>query len=287
MSHLFYYDGFLINKNKYLASTLLEQLELGEKSSTFEKINKIDKDYTLEDFHFSLKTQIRFLCLNTIETLFELIFALYPNFDPTSYNDKIVIERIVVSSNQKLISFIQSFQDSENVSNLLDRIIENQYSVAHHLFYFNLENTLNYPNELDKDKSIKNIKYALNVLANEISDRDEYNAFKHADRIFPYIKSIIIKPELSDESFTLTSENSLTYFTKPKDESSGYGIKVKQVDHYSDYGKILLTSKLLENIISPRKYYFGSRSKFPDVHRFDEDMVSMLLTWKGKPKNES
>lgn len=287
MSHIFFYDGFLINKAKYLSSTLMEQFELGENSPSFEKLHKIDNDYTLKDYQFALKTQIRFLCLQSIETLFELIFGVYPNFDPPSYNDKIIIERILASNNQKLVAFINNFQSAETLDELLDRIIENNYSVADHIFYFNLNSKFKYPPDLNKEESIKNIKYGLNMLAHEISDRDEYNAFKHGDRIFPYIKNIIIEHESLEEPLTLSSENSLTFFHKSHDDNTGYGIRVKQVNIQNDYGKILLTSKFVENIVSPRKYFFGSKAKFPDIHRFDNDILFKLLDWDNNRKNES
>jgi len=281
MSYKFFYDGFLINKNKYIASTLLEQLEIGEESSTFRKLNKSDRDHTLKDYEFALKTQIRFLCLLSIESLFELIQALIPNENPTSFNDKLIIEQILSSHNNILHSFMSGFISINDSNIILDRIIQNDYSVGHHIFYFNIDGSMKYPDDLIIKDSLQNIKLALSALSSEMNDRNELNAFKHGDRIFPYLKGIIFQNLKTGEMLPLEFGNSLTFFSKSKDPSNGYGINLNSINPYADYGKIVLVNKLLECIISPRKYYFVDKSTLPNTHKFDKEAIDKLLSLKG------
>ena len=165
---------------------------------------------------FILQADLRQNYFHSIETFFEFFFAFLPKKEKIPDNKNVL--RALVKSNWK-----QNYKKIEHIANgnlkltFLDEIVEfleHKVSVGQYLFYagtFSKEKFNSDFQNMVKD-SIESIKKIIKVLANDFSNRDEYNAYKHTMRVFPNFKSIhILNAESMKESVNFDLSNSASY----------------------------------------------------------------------------
>lgn len=229
-----------------------------------------------DDVKKTLKIQIRVLYYQSIETLFELIFA---------------IERVLKNKNQRqglwyTLSNSPYKQNYNRISRKEFAFLDEKYviedvqknrlevSLAHYIFFFNFE--LN-ENVLE---SIKAINLALKIFARDFTDRDEYNAFKHSMRVFPTLKAVKLTPRkeaLSKE--ILEMKESVSYLKMLDKDSPKTTLISKSLDVNRDYNLALLSSRMISNIIGSRRSVKLKKPEF--IYFFTEQEIKDL----SKPSN--
>ncbi len=221
-------------------------------------------------FKRSIALDIHFLGFQAIETLFELLFALY-------YKDNrylwITISNSDWKSNYKKVKKIAKGDFSMlKLDELVDVQIgtdKQKIDKIRWLFYY-LSYETNQKIEWEKNTDI--IKKVLSVLAQEFTDRDSYNAYKHSLRLYSGRSGIRITPDQHPtlSFFSSSSENGITYLSKKKnneDEEYEYSSiqKVTElIDIERDHSRNLVVGELIYNMITSRQPIMGKNSK--DTH---------------------
>lgn len=219
----------------------------------------------------SLKIQLRAMYYQSIETLFELIFALerilnsnvqrsglWYNLSKSPYREN--FKRI----SKKEFAFLDRNYTIEDVQKN-----ELTVSLAHYIFFFNFK--------LDPKviESIKAIKLALKIFARDFSDRDEYNAFKHSIRVFPTLKSVRLTPKQESPSKDILEMKDSISYLKMKDKNSKKVTLIsKSLDVIRDYNLALLSSRMISNIICTRRSVKFNRPEF--IYFFDCKEIESL-----------
>lgn len=268
-----FYRNYPADFHIYLVTLLKNIIDNPNNFSVLLKgIESINED----DVKKTLKIQIRVLYYQSIETLFELIFA---------------IERVLKNKNQRqgfwyTLSNSPYKQNYNRIStkefSFLDEkyIIEDvkknrlEVSLAHYIFFFNFEF-----NETVLE-SIKAIHSALKVFAKDFTDRDEYNAFKHSMRVFPTMKSVKLTPgreALYKE--TLEMKESVSYLKMMDKNSPKTKLISKSLDANRDYNLALLSSRMISNIIGSRRSVKFKKPEF--IYFFTDQEIKDL----SKPSN--
>lgn len=275
MTHALFYNGFLIHKNLHIASVLMEQLDQGEQSVAVIKQKKASKYFDFNSYELALKTQIRGLSLNSIDTLFEILFALKPEMKPFELKfDKDIVRRILNSNQKKFNEFIADTALEIDRLSWLDAEMESGFTVGEYLFYFGVSKKLK--EEINIDECVSNIKICLNSLAKYLVDKSELNAFKHGDRIFPLLKGLIMVNNKTGDGHEVDFGDGFTYFRKDYQDSKKTIVQFVKANRLSDYQRILLVSQLIENMIDTRRYVFGDKTQASKINIFSEQLMSNL-----------
>jgi hypothetical protein len=226
----------------------------------------------------SLRLEIRATYFQAIETLFEFIFSLEPR-------ENVIDNRRIWyflstsrwrDNNERIARIAKSdtsFLDREITAGKMLTVPFIQY-----LFYFDVTN----PSMLHAVRaSFDPIKKFLVAFAQEFSDRDEYNAFKHALRILPAVQNVQIgsygptKPIV-----TLNMSNSMTYLIQ---ERNAISFRTKPLDTVRDLRMGQACAYLISNIVLSRRAHFA-RNLEVNLHTFSEASFSSAndrnVSWK-------
>jgi hypothetical protein len=242
-----------------------------------------DKDGNLEalggnekEFHLMLKYELHFTYYHQAEALFELIFALekviseskyvwleMSNFKPGDmkrFAKK--VSRLAEGSNELKAKKI-SLTDGSEIS-----------------FYEWLIFDVFVPEiEIDKDRidlSTEKVNDIIKFTAKDLSEKNEYNAFKHGMRVLHLFSNFSIKDQERNKfavNFDLT--NSFTHIIFPKGDEEK-GIKkgdvqavTKGYNPKQDLLKIKLITFLMGAIIEIRKNRFFGKGKVVEFLEYD------------------
>jgi hypothetical protein len=195
----------------------------------------------------TLKIELHFSYLHLIETLFEFIFAV----DETRDDD--LWQALADSDGHKNYKRIDRIADGDTSE--LDRSLPRQRNgepcVISHLQYALYHHwTMNMPEE-EWIKNLNKIKQVLIKFANDFKDRNAYNAYKHAFRLFQTMKSVEFG---KDPKFTIDLSDSFT-FVPPKEK---WKHVIENHDYRRDHKMAMLAFEMLSNIIETRRgKYFG------------------------------
>ncbi len=134
-----------------------------------------------------------------------------------------------------------------------------------YLFYFGVTNS----SMLDSVRSsFDPVKKFLVAFAQEFSDRDEYNAFKHALRILPTMQKLEMGPKGAEKPVvTLDMSNSMTYLVE---EDEALSFRTKPFDTVRDMRMGLVCSYLISNIVRSRRAHFAKILE-GHLHTFSEE----------------
>jgi hypothetical protein len=258
-----FFSGYLIDHFLYKQFTLFNALEKLPilKSQVLDGLDEIDE----AEYIKTLRLEIRATYFQAIETLFELVFSLEPR-------GKVIDNRHIwyfLSTSQwrKNYERIESIAAADTA--FLDREITASKTLkvpfVQYLFYFSLTN----PSMLDAVRaSFEPIKKFLVAFAAEFSDRDEYNAFKHALRILPMMQKVEIGPHGSEKPIvTLDMSNSMTYLVE---EGESISFRTKPLDTVRDMRMGLVCSYLISNIVRSRRAHFA-KNLDGHLHTFSEE----------------
>lgn len=214
------------------------------------------------DYIGSLRAELRATCFAAIETLFELVFALAPKDGVV--NDRSLWYSISTSDWRNNLKSIEGIA-SGNVE-LLDTVLrpyskrnngsDDGVTYGQHLFYFGLENDEKLKPHLLE--GLESLKRFLTLIAQEYSNRDEYNALKHSMRIFPMLGEfrVGLSPELADSHLLIDGTGSMSYLVGEK--GGGVSVHTVPMDTERDFRLTVTCSQLIGNIINTRRRLFVS-----------------------------
>ena len=234
-------------------------------SSILKDIEKFENEfipnvsgYKREDYKTVLITEIRQTYYHTIETLFELIFALLP--DSGNFYDNIIQYRLSNSNWRKNYNCIEKIAENIKELEFLDSKVkisqDTEVTKGHYLFYYgvNKENQKIEKGLIESiPHSLIHIKKGIQYLAKDFTQREEYNSYKHGLRLVPALKNIYLfdkKTRTEVGKFDLS--NSMTFMTiDKKDESITY--TTKNIDTWRDIEFSKFALYLISNIINLRR----------------------------------
>ncbi|GFZ84342.1 hypothetical protein GCM10011531_13790 [Aquaticitalea lipolytica] len=255
-----YLKEFHLVKAINLKKAIAESDQLDIEIKKFELYNNLTKNTK-----FILQADLRQNYFHSIETFFEFFFAFLPNNDNIPDNT-LILKKLVKSDWRKNYKRIEDIASEKLKLNFLDRIIEfngNKISIGHYMFYLGVFSKEKFPEEIFKsiEKSIDAVKYGIIEIAKDFSNRDEYNAYKHALRIFPSFEAIyLLDAETKEVGMKWDISNSLSFQTydEKKNKTS---IKTKLFDSERDFRMTHFCSNMIYNIISFREIVFCNNSK--------------------------
>jgi len=153
-------------------------------------------DYNKENYFKTLKSSIRITYFHSIETLFELIFALEQGIrsEVNEHQDELILQRLAKSDYR--INFERINRIANNDQDELKKWDEEfifksmgkPISLIRYIFYYIISPdniTLDKVNWDKMDPSLNSIKKTLILLAKDFADRKEYNAYNMDLEYYP------------------------------------------------------------------------------------------------------
>ncbi len=217
--------------------------------------------FVKEDFQRVLKGEIRQTLYHSIETLFELIFALLPKYK-NQLEDVNILANLSSSDWRANNKRIEEISENDNGLDFLDATMNvnaQTISLARYLFYYGvLPDNQSIPKAyLDSiDSSIESIKYGLKIVAKEFIERNEYNSYKHGLRIIPILSKFYLgNPETKETLAEWDLKDSMTYLHFPRDKNSNVEIEMITVAFNTnrDLGLCIFCAHLIANLILLRR----------------------------------
>lgn len=272
----FLLDFFILKSATY--KNVLDNLDLLEA-----QVLKDVTDYSREDYRKTLKGSIRFTYFHSIETLFEIIFAIERGIRYVSEEnqDQLILHRLSkseFSKNFERIRLIGQRSDVEQ-SKLWDKIyfksVDREIPILQYIFYYLLDakNSDITPEEWRLlGPSLETISNTLSVLAKDFSDRDEYNAYKHGLRIIPLASRFaLFESQNRDAIKDMDFSDSMTFV---KEVDNEIRFITKAFDTERDFKMTAIASQFIENIISIRRGVYFDTKAF--VRFFQKDLVEEI-----------
>ncbi len=195
----------------------------------------------------SLKIEMHFSYLHLIETLFEFIFAV------DEARDDDLWQALADSEGHKNYKKIDRIADGDTSE--LDRLLPRERNgepceIPHLQYAFYHHWTMDIPED-EWAQNLNNIKQVLIKFAADFKDRDAYNAYKHAFRLFQTLNYVEFGKE---QMFTIDLNDSFT-FVPPKEKWKHI---IENHDYQRDHKMAMLAFEMLSNIIETRRgKYFG------------------------------
>lgn len=290
-----FYKGFQLNYFDYKQISNKHLLELPD-----EEVSKLIKPVLqskISEFRQNIKLDIRLTFLLSLETLFELIYALLPD-----KNGKMNDENIMLKLSQKSLfnEDLRKFANNEkSIFNKLDAPLFDKTGqksfVLRHIFFFGL-----FKPKIEKNikNSCSTILQILKKLARELSDRRELNSFKHGFRGVRFMETISFQQvDDPDKKLKFNLKDSITVYNFNKQQSK-HEFLTKPLDFQRDINLTHLTSNLIGNIIVLRKaieskeknlelpIHFFPDSLLVDPFKSNVDLTHINFSYDVLNKNE-
>ncbi len=266
-----FYLGYQADYFAYKQIRLKRELEaLGEVTAS----SSMDIfDYSLDDHKRSIKIDMRQTYFQAIETVFELIFS----FKPTNgiLRDDLVLQNLI-----KRKDHYEEIRDFANDKGGLD-FLEHEFKfegrspilALQYLFFGFLSDE-----QLDDSlsESLQAIRKIIKIIATDISDRKEYNAYKHGLRIFPVSSYFSIhEHDTMKEILKWDLKDSMSFIEK-NEKTGQIDVMTKLFDPERDYNLSIFCNNLISNIIMVRRSSYQEKGKRIGIVKFDSDQVSKL-----------
>jgi len=247
-----YIDNFHYIKATYLRK-ILENLDKYEGEFFDDSYDEEDK----QQFRLTLKCELRHTYFHAIESFFEIFFALDPK-NKKQINEKNILFELTNANWKKNFNLITKISNGEiNLEYLNDLIKTKEYevSIGHYLFYNGFYSFEKVPEDFNKSfqESLLAIQYGIKILAQDFTNREEYNAYKHGLRIIPAVKSLMFLDALTMEvKVNFDLKDSMSFYLPTKDTNE---IKVvtRLFDSERDYLMITFCSNLIHHMIYYRR----------------------------------
>jgi hypothetical protein len=245
-----FFSGYLVDHFHYKAFVLYNVLQKYPqlKSDILDGLEIVNDG----DFEKSIRLEIRATYFQAMETLFELIFSLEPRGG--LFDNRRIWYFLSTARWRKNLKRIESIAQGE--TDFLDRDITANKNVKvpfiQYLFFFGVSESTMQP---AIQASFDPIKKFLVTFAKEFTDRAEYNAFKHALRILPAMRSFEAINRVTQKpliSWDMT--RSVSYLTEGDDRS--ISLETRPLDTERDMRMTQVCSHLISNIVRTRKAHF-------------------------------
>lgn len=267
-----FYKYYQINFFKY--QQIINKDALDNIDTWVEKFNDDSKSNDKDHITQIIKSHIRINYFHCIDTLFELIFGLFPRkgkvqedslpFTLAKSNDAFNRQRILglVTKDELILKeLLQDISDGKNHMSLL-----------RYIFYYQInQDNVGAPELLKNvEDSISPILELLSIFAKDIADKSEYNSLKHALRIFPFNGIFrVLDPNSNKEIAGIDFKNAHQFMTEKKGEMN---IISKNFDTSRDFEYTIIASKMIWNIIKIRDVFFSGNAGYNHcyVYFFDK-----------------
>ena len=254
-----FYDAYLKDYHQTKAiylKKILDELPRFEKEFFGKELNTELRG----NFRKTLKADLRQTYFHSIETFFELFFALNPR-DKKVLDDEFILFSLTNSNWSNNYKEIEKISKNPTLLDFMDERIEflgYDISIGHYLFYMGIFSKEKFSTEVFEEinQSIDAIKYGIEILSNDFTKKEEYNAYKHGLRIIPASKKIMIadpKSMKSVKEWDLSDSMSFYLKTKNPDELT---VVTRLFDSDRDYLMTCFCSNLIGNLISFRQVAF-------------------------------
>jgi hypothetical protein len=277
-----FYKTYLNDFHKFksiLYNKILEDLPKYEIEMFGQELEKEHRDA----FRRTIKSDLRQTYYHSIESFFELFFALLSNNKP-NFDDQNILFTLTNSNWKTNYDKITKIASDEISLDFLDEeVIFNGHTttVGHYLFYFGLFDKTKLPaNFFEKaNQSIEAIKYGIKIIAKDFVDREEYNSYKHGLRIIPATSELMLADAQTMEiKIRWNLEDSMSFYSKTKDPNE-LKIKTKLFDTNRDYAMTYFCSNLISNLVFTRQVSMYKEQKI-------KEKKQMAVAFFGKKEIE-
>lgn len=227
-----------------------------------------------------IKSHIRITYLHCIDTLFELIFGLYPRDDIIDdKNLPIIISKSNDRFNKPKIDGLAK-KIPEFIDELNQEIHFGKYKtpLIQYIFYYYItpdnsgcENCLK-----EIENSLEPIIELLTIFAKDLTDKSEYNSLKHALRVFPHSSFLKISSvENEKQIMNLEFKNAQQFIL---DTKQGIKIITKNFNAKRDFEYTLIASSMIWNIIKLRDKFINRTKEGEPLHiyYYDHEMYKKI-----------
>lgn len=233
-------------------------------------VNKLDDEgeCTENQVMQIIKSHIRITYLHCIDTLFELIFGLYPReniIDDLKLplilgrnNDNFNKPRIIGFTNKKEETYKEILQEIDYGNN--------KTSLIQYIFYYQINKS-----NIETSHFIKNIEESINpilelitIFARDLNDKSEYNSLKHGLRAYPFSGFFKIQnPSTKQDIAGIEFNNAHQYIIDTKENIK---IVSKNFDSERDYHYTIVASRMIWNIIKIRHTFMNNKSGWENCY---------------------
>ena len=284
----FMVDYFILKQATY--KNILDNFEKAE-SLVLHDVS----DYSKEDYFKILKSSMRMTYFHSIETLFELIFAIEQGVikEVNEHQDELILQRLATSDFRKNFERISKIANSDKDelkkwdTLYKFKTVNETISLLRYIFYYTLTpDKTNFDKSYwDKlDDSLKAVKSTLIILAKDFADRKEYNSYKHGLRVLPLARKFqAFNSETKKEILSMDFSDSMTFVHQGKNE---FSVITKGFDTERDFRMTIVVSDFIASIINIRKgIYFNKKEDKTLVKFFDEKLINELTKSNIKAKD--
>jgi hypothetical protein len=267
-----FYQGFQADYFAYRQLRLKNELDSLLKDPTAATLDSI-YDYSFDDHLRSIKIDIRQTYFQSIETVFELLFSFKPS--GSLIRDDLVLQNLIKRKDH--YEDIRKFAEGKGGLEFLEQTFDygelGSVLGIQYLFYGLLKD--------DKlsgqlTESLQAIRIILKIIARDISDRKEYNSYKHGLRIFPMSNFFSIHDhKTKEEILKWDIKDSMSFMEK--DEKTGQiDVVTKLFDPERDRNLTIMCNNLISNIIMIRRGAFQKEGKKTAIMPFNTVDVERL-----------
>lgn len=266
-----FYKIFPYNYWLFKAEMIKSMLENGERFQDSEgNLKKLGGD--LKQYQQMLKYELHFTYYHQAEALFELIFAL------EKLDNKHVWLILSKPEKGQMRKFAQKVSHiAKNSSELKDKMVDLTDGSKIPFYEWLLYDAFQHGIEEDNLKiTLEKVDDIIQMTAKDLTDKGQYNAFKHGMRVLPLLKKFSVSDKEQEKTYmNFDLDNSFTYLEFPKEDEEK-GIKKGDIQEitigYSpeqDMLKINLITMLMTGIIESRKAKFFGEGKKIQFRDFD------------------
>lgn len=232
-------------------------------------------DEDREEIRRTLKSDLRQTYFHSIETFFELFFALNPK-DQKKLDPDNVLFRLTYSRGSETYDKINEIAKNNLTLEFLDEKIEyldHTISIGQYIFYPGIFSKNKFPPEVFEQikESIDAIKYGVKIIAKDFVNREEYNAYKHGLRLIPASKKIMLADaKTMDVKIQWDISDSMSFYLKTKYPNE-LKVVTKLFDFERDYQMTLFCSNMIHAMVFYRRLMYrfkGDKEKFDQIPIF-------------------
>lgn len=265
-----FFKGFPYKYWLYKAEMIKSLLDSNEKFQDSNGTLEIF-DGSLKEYQQMLKYELHFTYYHQAEALFELIFALEKLDDKYTW-------LILSESYQHQKKYAKKINEIADGSNkLFEKDVKLKSGKSLSFIEWLLYDV--YGEQIPSDylkTSLVKAKEIIQITAEDLADKAQYNAFKHGMRVLPLWKYFSINAKNKEKrGVKFDLENSFTFLSFPKDRS-----KIDEITiGYSpdqDLLKINLITLLMNGIIGIRKDKYFNKGKGQLFHFADVDFKKKI-----------
>ncbi|MBS1554798.1 MAG: hypothetical protein JSU09_07720 [Bacteroidetes bacterium] len=267
-----FYQGYQADYFAYRQIRLKKELLSLSNNLTTNRIDEI-YGYSIDDHIRSIKIDIRQTYFQSIETLFELIFSFVS--DGKRLSDGDVLSNLIKRKGhyESIRKYAVDSSGMEFLEQTFDFGENGQIPAIQYLFYGFLKDS-QLGGQLSE--SLNAIRKILKIIAVDISDRKEYNAYKHGLRIFPVNSFFSFHDhKTGDEIIKWDIKDSMSFMER--DEKTGQiDVVTKLFDSERDHNLTIMCNNLISNIILIRRISYQEGAQTVGIVLFKTEDVDKL-----------